>query len=196
LWPDEAAAWRALGPAWEQTVAADGSDPCRRFADAGVACHQGALTLAQVRQLDRPGWLTLQAEGGRAGRALLTGLGPQEATLQLPDGPVSVSLATLATLWQGDYATLWRTPPGWSDVGAAALRSDGALSNWLLAQLGAYQAGALPLDVPLRARVEAFQRAQGLKPDGVAGPLTLMQLNRALGIAEPHLAPAARVAGR
>ncbi|MEO7245443.1 MAG: AAA family ATPase [Rubrivivax sp.] len=196
LWPDDAGAWRALGAAWQQPAGADVPDPCRGFAEAGVACHQRELTLAQVRQLDRPGWLTLQADGGRAGRALLTGLGPQDATLQLPDGPVRVSLATLATLWQGDYATLWRTPPGWAGD-AGALRGDGPLARWLLAQLGAYQAGALPLDVPLRVRVEAFQRAQGLQPDGMAGPLTLMQLNRALGIDEPHLvASAERAPGR
>ncbi|MDH5338598.1 MAG: peptidoglycan-binding protein, partial [Rubrivivax sp.] len=38
---------------------------------------------------------------------------------------------------------------------------------------------------------EAFQRAQGLKPDGLAGPLTLMQLNRAVAVPEPHLQPGA-----
>jgi len=40
----------------------------------------------------------------------------------------------------------------------------------------------------LRARVAAFQMAQGLTPDGVAGPLTLMQLARAGGSDEPRLA--------
>jgi general secretion pathway protein A len=39
------------------------------------------------------------------------------------------------------------------------------------------------------ARVLAFQLTQGLAPDGLAGPLTLKQLNRASGIDEPRLAP-------
>ena len=39
----------------------------------------------------------------------------------------------------------------------------------------------------LRARVRAFQRAQGLPADGYPGPLTLMQLNRASGVDEPRL---------
>jgi general secretion pathway protein A len=39
----------------------------------------------------------------------------------------------------------------------------------------------------LASRVFAFQLAQGLNPDGVAGPLTLMQLNRLSGVDEPQL---------
>jgi general secretion pathway protein A len=42
-------------------------------------------------------------------------------------------------------------------------------------------------DAALRSRLNAFQVAQGLKPDGLAGPLTLMQINRATGVDEPHL---------
>ena len=45
-------------------------------------------------------------------------------------------------------------------------------------------------DTTLRSRVAAFQQAQGLTPDGVAGPTTLMQINRASGVAEPWLAGA------
>ena len=41
---------------------------------------------------------------------------------------------------------------------------------------------------PLRSRIQAFQLAQGLRADGLPGPMTLMQLNRALGIDEPRLA--------
>ena len=115
---------------------------------------------------------------------LLTGLGDGAALLRGPDGAIRVSLATLATLWQGDFATLWRTPPGFT---GGSVRPDGPLAGWLLEQLGAYQAGALPLDLPLRQRIEAFQRAQGLDPDGIAGALTLMQLTRATGADEPRL---------
>ena len=39
----------------------------------------------------------------------------------------------------------------------------------------------------LTARVSAFQLSHGLQPDGLAGPMTLMQLNRASGISEPRL---------
>ena len=35
--------------------------------------------------------------------------------------------------------------------------------------------------------MSTFQLSQGLKPDGLAGPTTFMQLNRATGIDEPQL---------
>ena len=38
----------------------------------------------------------------------------------------------------------------------------------------------------------AFQAAQGLAPDGIASPLTLMRLNRALGVDEPDCDQAPR----
>jgi general secretion pathway protein A len=43
------------------------------------------------------------------------------------------------------------------------------------------------VDAALRSKVQSFQVAQGLKPDGLAGPITLMQLNRATGVDEPRL---------
>ena len=48
-------------------------------------------------------------------------------------------------------------------------------------------AGTARLDAALTAQVVAFQNAQGLMPDGLAGPSTLMQLNRTMGLDEPRL---------
>jgi general secretion pathway protein A len=48
-------------------------------------------------------------------------------------------------------------------------------------------ASAAPNDAIWRSRVSAFQLSQGLKPDGLAGPTTFMQLNRATGVDEPRL---------
>jgi murein L,D-transpeptidase YcbB/YkuD len=48
-------------------------------------------------------------------------------------------------------------------------------------------------NLDLKARVQAFQRAQGLTPDGVLGPLTFMQMERALGMTQsspPNSPPA------
>ena len=45
----------------------------------------------------------------------------------------------------------------------------------------------LVLDDRLKARVRAFQRTVGLKADGQPGPLTLMQIEAAVGATEPRL---------
>ena len=44
-----------------------------------------------------------------------------------------------------------------------------------------------PGRVRLQARIQRFQLAQGVTPDGRAGPLTLMLLNRVNGVSEPRL---------
>ena len=174
-WPDEAAAWRALASAW-QVVPADG-DPCTVLASSGLACFRGPATLPLIRQLDRPGWIWMRSASGPDVSALLVGLGERQALLQLPDGAAAVSFAVLASRWTGEFATLFRPLP-----------AEGA-SAWIEARLIAEQAGTLPADTPLRTRIEAFQRAQGLRVDGLVGPLTVMQLNRAAAVAEPRLNP-------
>ena len=83
---------------------------------------------------------------------------------------------------RGDFATYWRTPA-----------ADGAPpADWLGGQLDRLPGAAAAASAPLTTRIQAFQRASGLEADGVAGSMTLMQLNRALGVDEPRLAPAPR----
>ena len=186
---DEQQAWRELAPAWNLTLG-DG-DPCAAAQRQQVHCFRNAgSTLALIRQLGRPGLLTLRADGVVPAYAMLTGLTDQTATLRLNGVSQTVALAALARLWQGDFATLWRAPPGYAaSIGAG---SSGAVVDRLAAQLAALDGGPPPygaqtFDAALKARVYAFQLAQGLKPDGKAGPTTFMQLNRAGGIAEPRL---------
>ena len=186
---DEPAAWRALAPAWQ--LAPDGADPCAQAQRSPVQCfHNANTTLALIRQLDRPGILTLRDASDRPVYALLTGLTDQSATLQLGKATQTLSLVSLATLWRGDFATYWRAPPGYA--GKVVDGNTGALAAWVTEQLarlnGAAPAASAPAtDAAWQARVAAFQRSQGLKPDGLAGPTTFMQLNRALGVNEPRL---------
>ncbi len=183
-WRSEAEAWRALAPAWQ--VQLGEGEPCAAAARQQLQCFRssGTSTLALIRQLDRPVLLTLQGSGSR-GHVLLTGLTMRQATLATRDGELALPLTALAELWRGEFATLWRTPPGYDD---------GAPVDWLSAQLAAAQGEPAPaaptkFDTALRNRLNAFQVAQGLKPDGLAGPLTLMLINRATGVAEPRLLP-------
>ncbi len=173
----DAAAVAALAAVWGQ-VAEPGADACRSARGLGLACQEGRGDVALLRRLDRPLLLALTA----GGTVLLRSLGAETATLQGGGGEQRVALATLQTAWDGGYLAWWRPPPG--DANA-----------WVLAQLTALQgpdtaAGArAPADEALRRRVFAFQVGQSLPLDGLAGPLTLMQLNRASGVEEPRLRP-------
>ena len=101
-----------------------------------------------------------------------------------------IALVALAGMWRGEFATLWRAPPGYA--ARSADPPPRPLADWLSTQLGGLEGVASAASRPvsaaaLKSRVVTFQLAQGLKPDGVVGPTTLMQLNRAIGIDEPRL---------
>lgn len=196
----EDAAWRTLAAAWGVRDADMGTgDACDALQHHGLRCYrQRRAGLALVRQLDRPGWLKLYTAADGAVPVVLSGFDPvrQVATLEGAGGRrLQVSAADLAQAWRGEFATLWRAPPELPPSGKVEAASAAAIP-WLDAQLA--RAGAAPAAAAgqpaaattaaqRRARIHRFQVAQGLVPDGVAGPLTLMLLNRAAGVAEPRL---------
>lgn len=185
-WADEPAAWRALAMAWK-TPLGEG-DVCGRSAPAaGLACFRTRGGLAAVRQLDRPGLVLLRQREEPPVVALLVALDERGATLQTQGRHWRLSLAGLASVWKGDFATLWRTPPGWRELAAAASAPamPASTRTWVNERLAG--AGLGDATQPLRDRIWAYQVAQGLPPDGRLGPLTMMQLGRGAGPAEPGL---------
>ena len=184
---DERAAWRELATAWKVTLAADDAEPCAVAQRSGLQCFRStSTTLALIRQLDRPGILTLRGADDKPVYALLTGLTTNSATLRLGNAPQTISLVSLATLWRGEFATFWRAPPGYT--GRLVDAGSGTVATWVRTQLATLQGQPLATsDAAWKAQVSSFQLSQGLKPDGLAGPTTFMQLNRATGIDEPQL---------
>ena len=185
---DNGEAWRELAQAWKVTP--EEGEPCRALQKEQLQCFSKNLSLAVIRELGRPGILTLDAGTGAPSYALLVGLGRDSATLRAAGTEQTVTLAALAARWQGDFATLWRTPPGYT--GRAATAPGSETVAWIAAKLDGAN-GATPakprreLDAQLRAQLRAFQLAHGLAADGQPGPMTFMQLNRAAGVEEPRL---------
>jgi general secretion pathway protein A len=184
----EAQAIRALSVFWRVTMG-DG-DPCTLAAQQQLACFRNSGGLSQVRQLDRPVVLELTDDKGQPLYAVLKQLQGQNAVIQLETETITLPLSSLATLWRGDFITLWRTPPAFR----AKLQpgQSGPVVDWLAAQMAALERAPAPsgkqvFDPALQGKVYAFQMSQGLKPDGVVGATTFMLLNHALGIEEPRL---------
>ncbi|UUZ66044.1 AAA family ATPase [Polaromonas sp. P1-6] len=185
---DENQAWRELAQAWKLTPGE--GDPCQALPREQVRCFSSKTSLALIRQLGRPGIVTLDGQSGSPSYALLTALTEGSATLRAGGTEQTVTLAALAARWQGDFSTLWRSPAGYS--GRTADGQGGPVVEWVAARLAAANgtaplAGRPVLDASLKARVRAFQLAQGLPTDGLLGPLTFMQLNRTAGVDEPRL---------
>lgn len=184
----EADGWRALASLWG--TAAPLAEPCAALLRENLHCFKKTGSLALVKLLDRPGLLTLYSENARPTYAVLLALGQDAATLDLGSGPARISLDALAEVWRGEFATLWRAPEGYrrkllaGDSGPAVTQ----LAQQLARHHGAPPpAGAPQLDAALKASLQAFQLEQELQPDGRAGPMTFMRLNRATGVSEPAL---------
>jgi general secretion pathway protein A len=134
--------------------------------------------------------VTLRDESDKPVYALLTGLTAHAATLRMGGVSQTVSLVSLAQVWRGDFATYWRAPEAYR--GTLTEGSVGPAVDQLAADLARLSGAPAPrpkqrFGAALKSSVYAFQLAQGLKPDGAAGPTTFMQLNRATGVDEPHL---------
>ena len=186
------AAWGELAPGWK--LPATNGDPCLAASAQQLQCYRtDSMTVPLLRQLGRPGILTLHTGNGPPVHAVLVGLGEQTATLRGAAGQHTVRLVALGRLWRGEFATYWRPPPGYT----AGLQGEGTgpVIRQLASQLAQLEgAPALPasaaapvLDAALRARVRAFQRAQGLDADGQPGPLTFMQIDSATNADAPRL---------
>ncbi len=180
-----APAWRDLALRWN--VAVGDGDPCQLVPQAGLACFNsasGGLTL--VRQLARPGLVALRTPQSATVHALLVALDDERATLQVGARRFSLTLPELAGVWRGEFSTLWRTPPSWS--GSRDNLNDAAVRSWVAQRLPDRAAGvAEPSAAQLRERLRVLQVAQGLPNDAAGLPVTLMQLNRRSGAAEPTL---------
>ncbi len=164
-----------------------GADPCASAQTQGLQCFRiSRMTLHGLRQMDRPAVLWLRRPG-HSGWALLSAMGPETATLSTAEGRWRLPLTALADIWRGDYATLWRTPPG--QQGRLTAGHSGPAADWLAQQLQQLQAQG-QIDAEARdfaERIRAFQHSQGLDGDGLAGPITFMLVNRASGVTEPRL---------
>ncbi|WP_428419787.1 AAA family ATPase [Methylibium sp.] len=182
---DPSEALRELAPAWKLSLADDG-DPCLLALAQQVHCHAGRSNLALVRLLGRPGIVSLNDAAGQPVYAQLTGLTAQSATLRMGGVAQTVTLGSFTRLWRGDFTTYWRVPPGYAAAAGRAV----VPADWLAAQIATASGDPAPGETSpsaLKSRIAAFQGTQGLAPDGLAGPITLMQLNRAAGVDEPRL---------
>ncbi|MDE2048494.1 MAG: AAA family ATPase [Betaproteobacteria bacterium] len=183
------AAWRALFAAWSVPYTA-GPDPCRQAADLGLACMDGSAGLDLLARYNHPVLLRLDRDGKPA-YATLLGLGGGVAVLRVGDVTQRVESQALAQAWTGSYTLLWRAPPIKPLVVQAGQRGTAvAQLTHQLQQARAWPPGVAASDVydaGVQRAVRAFQIVNGLQPDGIAGPQTLLVLNGLVPGADPTL---------
>jgi len=188
---DQADTWPLLGRRWGANLPAQNA--CEAALQQGLQCFRARnLTPTGLRRFDRPGLILLR-DGGLERWVQVLSLQQDHITLASSGQRWKLPLSELPRYWQGDYATLWRLPPGQTTRIYAASASEPA-GQWLQLQLKKLQTqGQLPAtDDTLPARVAAFQQQQGLNGDGKALPSTFLLVNRLTGVDEPRLSTAAR----
>jgi general secretion pathway protein A len=161
-----------------------------------------AADLDQLRALDHPVLLDVEAADGVQRVIALRSLGAGEAELDgvAASGPVRVTNQELMRVWLGAAHVVWRDFESLPELLKPGDHGDGVA--WLqhsLVEIGFLRGTPTgTFDAGTATAVRAFQTDHGLEADGAVGPLTKMALYRALGrYAVPHVAqaPAAGEAG-
>jgi general secretion pathway protein A len=171
-------AYAALFRAWGADY--QGGDACRQAEGLGLRCHVARGGLDELRELNRPAVLLLRDGQGRDFHATLSVLDDKTAGFALGAQTRTVAIGALALQWSGQYTLLWRVPPDARENMRPGER--GPAVAWLSRQLALAQGRAAEsdkdplLDQVLLRQVKQFQLAEGLIPDGVVGPRTLMRL--------------------
>lgn len=143
-----------------------GESACDTARRAGLRCLARSGSWTALRRLDLPATLTLATPAGDKHYVTVTALGADTVTLDLAGRPVTLPTGEVERFWDGAFLAFWKAP----DLAATELR---------------------PGDDQKR-RIAAFQRANGLTPDGALGEETLLRLATTARAANvPSLAKAA-----
>lgn len=181
-WLHEAMAVRSLFDQWQievqEPTAVD--DACRRAGQMGLYCLQMSDGLAALRTLNSPAIVELRQADGPDFLATLLALEQDQARLAVAGTLQEVPLDSLVRQWNGRYTLLWRAPQGWTRKLDPGVRSPAVA--WIDQRLAQWE-GAAPrgsadnlFTAELAQRVRNFQRAHGLKEDGVVGQMTMAHL--------------------
>jgi general secretion pathway protein A len=173
---DRDAAFASLFATWgEDYGKRQGEAGCDFARRAGLRCLAKTGTWKVLRRLDLPAVLTLTAANGDQHYATMISLHDDTATLDVAGVRVMVPLTEIESLWDGAFLALWKTRLTTTDLRPGMASRDVAWLRQQLVPSGTPERITL-YDDDLKQRVVAFQRENGLTPDGVAGDETLVRI--------------------
>lgn len=184
-------AYQSLLKQWGVIYKPNNGSACRQAQAQGLRCLDAQGSLINLLQLNRPTVMKLFDDQGREFYATLTALRGQTATFAIGTETRIVDVKDIAPRWFGDYSLLWQTPPSYQV--AIKPGDQGPAVQWLYKHLSLIQGQPVQpqknvvFDNALVRQVKKFQLANGLVPDGIVGPQTLIHLNTAAKSNEPLL---------
>ena len=169
--------------------AVDKKNPCVSLNKSTYECAKTELnSWDELKELNRPGVMTLSTADKKWVYALLIGLSENHA-LFLVDGIEKViPWSELVMQWNGDFLYVWSRPSGFE--GSLQLGDRSELVTWIAEQFAKLDQQPAPLTRQfftdrLQKRIELFQSTNGILPDGVFNEQTLRRLNETLGMDKP-----------
>jgi general secretion pathway protein A len=188
-----ASAFEEIFDIWGREYRPSDSPVACSFAESeGLRCLESRMSKQGLMFLDRPAILHLRDESGQAGFVVLESLSGETARVRAAEGNESVAFDTIEPFWHGQFTLLWELPP--YERGSA---SDPQQSReiWLsarLMELASQKAGSRTEEnrvVRLNQdeQVRWYQSKKGLTVDGIAGAMTIIQMNNDLNAPVPRL---------
>ena len=158
---------------------------CGQAEAQGYSCYYQRGSLNGLRQLDRPGVLTLTDSQGATHEPVLVSLSDDVAELSFGGDHVSFPVNEVADIWFGQYLLIWRPPGGTPVAISPGMQNENV--RWLRQSLAALDSNYQPqpadsdfFDEELQQHLMAFQRKHRLQADGLAGQKTQIIINSLL----------------
>ena len=143
-------------------------------------------TWEEIRAINRPAILSLITPGRQKVYVALHGISDGSGRLATHSSISAYPLEALGVLWNGEATIVWRPPSGFVDP--LRLGDTSTIVAWMAEGFAQLDGQASPLaesvyNRPLQQRIEIFQDAVGLSPDGVIGMRTLLRFQESIGTA-------------
>lgn len=184
-------AYEALFKEWNISYQAESGDACKQARDKGLCCLEGSGSLKELIDLNRPAVLRLFGDDGKEFYGTVKRVEGHNAIVVIGTEIRTVDLKEVEKRWSGDYRLFWKAPRNYhrnvhpGDAGADVM--------WLHKLLSFAEGRkpqmqrALNYNNDMVSKVRKFQLNEGLLPDGIVGPQTIIHLLNKNGTDEPLL---------
>lgn len=189
-------AFEALFDVWGRDYQPSQSPIACDFAESeGLGCLETRMSRQGLLFLNRPAILYLRDSAGQTGFVVLKSLSGQAAQIVSAGAEETVSFDTIEPFWHGQFTILWQLP---SYIAGTHSSDQGSFSDkqiWLSARLMelASQQSANRTEENRVVRMNSgeqvrwYQSKKGLTVDGIAGAMTIIQMNNDLNAPVPRL---------
>ncbi len=166
-------------------------DICEFAENINLRCFDKNISFKELIKLNRPAVLKLSDDKGREFYVTLMHISNDIAELKIIDEVKTVNLEELEKKWLGDYLLLWEPPSGFQGYIYPGYK--GPFVQWIREKIYLIQGKSFKKSKHLRyegeivEEIKKFQSENGLKPDGIIGPFTVIHMNNSLESDEPKL---------